>query len=151
MLLHLIAVERVIAAPPATIFDLLADPTQHPVIDGGGTVRAAGAANPPRLSLGAKFGMDMRIGAPYQITNTVVEFAEDQRIAWRHFNGHIWRYVLTPVEGGTLVREEWDPTRAKHMVVVKLLGFERRNRKAMAATLAKLADLATGRVRDQRP
>ena len=143
MLLHLISVERVMPASPSAIFDVLADPAQHPVIDGGGTVRAAKGDNPARLSLGAKFGMDMKIGASYQISNKVVEFEEDRRIGWRHFNGHVWRYVLEPIDGGTLVREEWDPTRADHQLVVKLLGFERRNRRAMTKTLQKLDALTS--------
>ena len=143
MLLNLICVERVMAAAPSVIFDVLADPAQHPVIDGGGTVRAANEDNPARLELGARFGMDMKIGASYRISNKVVEFEEGRRIGWRHFNGHVWRYVLEPVDGGTLVREEWDPSKADHPLVVKLLGFERRNRKAMTQTLVKLDALTS--------
>ena len=41
--------------------------------------------------------MKMKIGAPYKILNEVVEFEEGRRIAWRHFAGHIWRYILEPV------------------------------------------------------
>jgi hypothetical protein len=32
------------------------------------------------------------MGASYKITNTVVEFEEGERIAWRHLSGHRWRY-----------------------------------------------------------
>lgn len=143
MALHRIVVEKLIAASPESIFDVLADPAQHPVIDGGGTLRAAEDGNPARLSNGARFGMDMKLGAPYRISNKVVEFEEGRRIAWRHFNGHVWRYVLSPADGGTLVREEWDPTNAKNHLAVRLLGFPRRNRKAMANTLVKLDALVT--------
>jgi uncharacterized protein YndB with AHSA1/START domain len=147
MALAPIVVERFVAAPAQRIFDVLADPRQHPVIDGGGTVRAALDGNPDRLSAGARFGMDMKVGAPYRISNTVVEFEEARRLAWRHFNGHVWRYVLTPDAsgdgGGTVVREEWDPTHARNQLVVRLLGFPRRNRAAMARTLANLAALVT--------
>ncbi len=139
-----IVVEKFIAAAPESIFDGLADPAQHPVIDGGGTVRAVQDGNPVRLSDGARFGMDMRIGAPYRIGNKVVEFEEGRRIAWRHFNGHVWRYVLSPADGGTLVREEWDPTNAKNHLALRLLGFPRRNRNAMTHTLDKLDALVTG-------
>ena len=145
MALHRIVVERLIAAPPERIFDVLADPAQHPVIDGGGTVRAAGDDNPARLSAGARFGMSMKLGAPYRISNEVVEFEEGRVIAWRHFNGHVWRYVLSPAGGGTVVREEWDPSSARNRLAVRLLGFPRRNRDAMTQTLIKLDALVTGR------
>jgi uncharacterized protein YndB with AHSA1/START domain len=60
-----VSVERLIAAPAARIFDVLADPTQHPVIDGSGMVREARAERPSRLSPGATFGMSMRMGVAY--------------------------------------------------------------------------------------
>jgi hypothetical protein len=44
-----------IAAPAARIFDVLADPSQHPVIDRSGMLQAAGAERPARLSRGARF------------------------------------------------------------------------------------------------
>jgi hypothetical protein len=47
---------------------------------------------------------------PYTIKNTVEEFEEDRRIAWRHFGKHRWRYELEPVEGGTKVTESFDMT-----------------------------------------
>lgn len=145
MALEKIVVERFIAAAPERIFDVLADPAQHPVIDGGGTVRAAPVGSPARLSDGTRFGMDMKIGAPYRISNTVVEFEEGRRIAWRHFNGHVWRYLLSPADGGTMVREEWDPAGANNHLALRLLGFPRRNRKAMTGTLVKLDALVTPR------
>ncbi len=143
----LVAVERVIDAAPGAIFDVLADPAKHPLIDGSGTVRAARTGNPARLTKGAEFGMDMRLVGPYRITNRVVEFEEGRRIAWRHFGPHRWRYLLTPVAGGTLVREEWDATRAPKpvQIVLQASGFPERNRRGMAATLARLADVVTSR------
>ncbi|MDQ3112536.1 MAG: SRPBCC family protein, partial [Actinomycetota bacterium] len=102
MTLSVVAVQRTIDAEPAGVFDVLADPAKHPIIDGSGSVREV-TSSAPRLALGATFGASMRIGVPYRVTNTVVEFEEDRQIAWRHFTGHRWRYVLTPVDGGTLV------------------------------------------------
>ncbi|MCU0261519.1 MAG: SRPBCC family protein, partial [Ilumatobacteraceae bacterium] len=99
---------RFVPAPPQAIFDLLADPSQHAVIDGSGTVVSASDAAPARLTLGSKFGMSMKMGMPYRITNEVVELEEPTLIAWRHMGGHIWRYRLEPVEGGTQVTEEFD-------------------------------------------
>jgi hypothetical protein len=89
--------------------------------------------------------MSMRMTAPYRIRNTVVEFDEPRRIAWRHFAGHRWRYVLTPVPGGTLVREEWDPTPVRWAYpALAMLGFPARNRVSMELTLVRLEAQATG-------
>ena len=139
-----VGVERLVPAGPQTVFDILADPAKHPLLDGSGSVRQARAGNPARLSKGARFGMDMRIGRSYSITNTVVEFEEPHRIAWRHFAGHRWRYLLTEVDGGTLVREEWDPTRVPHLVPFYALSrFPARNRVGMEATLRRLAEMVS--------
>ncbi len=112
--MSVISAQRLVHSDAPRIFELLADPNQHPVISGDGSVRQSHAGNPTRLSNGDRFGMDMKIGVAYQITNRVVEFEEGRQLAWRHFNGHVWRYRLTPTAGGTLVREEWDPSDAHH-------------------------------------
>lgn len=137
---------RVIPAEPQNIFDVLADPAMHPMIDGGGTVRSPRDGNPARLSLGAKFGMNMRLGTPYPIVNTVVEFEDGKRIGWSHVAKNIWRYELEPVEGGTRVTETFDPTEARPGVAgfVRLFGFAKRNRAAMEATLERLEQQVTG-------
>src|SRR5687768_2038807 len=103
-----VSVERTIAAPPERIFAILSDASQHARIDGSGTVRDSRKA-PEKLALGSRFSMDMRIGMPYRISNTVVEFEENRRIAWQHFGRHRWRYELEPQpDGRTLVRETFD-------------------------------------------
>ena len=75
---------------------MLATPALHSVIDGSGTVKGAQPRGPERLDLGARFGMEMNVKVDYKILNTVCEFEEGRRIAWRHFYGHIWRYILEP-------------------------------------------------------
>lgn len=130
---------RFIAADLQAIFDLLADPSQHPAIDGSGTVKAVGDGNPERLSLGAKFGMSMKQGVPYKMTNEVVEFDEPNVIAWRHMGHHVWRYRLRPVEGGTEVTEEFDWGVARSPTLLRLTGVPKRNAKAIDATLDRLA------------
>jgi len=130
---------KVLPATPQQIFDLLADPAQHPTIDGSGSVRKAQSSAPTRLSLGARFGMDMKIGVPYKITNEVVEFDEPKQIGWRHFGGHIWRYILEPVDGGTRVTEQFDWNKSKSPLVLKLQGALNKNQKSMEATLERLA------------
>ena len=92
---------RIVAAPAADIFELLATPAEHALIDGSGSVRGVQPRTPERLSAGAKFGMQMKIGAPYKILNHVVEFEEGRRIAWQHFAGHTWRYLLEPIDAGS--------------------------------------------------
>ena len=134
-----IQASRLVKATPQQIFELLADPRKHSLIDGSGSVQNARVNAPERLSLGAKFGMDMKIGLPYRITNEVVEFDEPKQIGWRHMGGHIWRYVLEPANGGTMVTEQFDWTHSKSPIVLKLMGAFDKNKKAIAATLDRLA------------
>ena len=152
MTLAVVAVQRNLQIGPEKIFDVLADPAKHPIIDGSGSVHEV-TSSAPRLALGATFGASMRIGLPYRVTNTVVEFEEDRQIAWRHFTGHRWRYVLTPVDGGTLVREEWDASRLSWPVqlALKLMGFPERNRRGMEETLRRLEATLDGRAGPIRP
>jgi uncharacterized protein YndB with AHSA1/START domain len=138
-----VSTSRVIAADRQRLFDTVADPANHPVIDGSGSVRAASGDLPARLSLGARFGMDMRMGAAYRIENEVVEFEEGERIAWRHFSGHRWRYELEDVEGGTAVTETFDWSGARAKLPLQLAGFPRRNLAAMRRTLERLDRLVT--------
>lgn len=128
-----ISVSRVIPAPAQKIFDLLADPKMHVVIDGSGTVKRSNPDNPARLSLGAKFSMGMVRNAPYPITNTVCEFEEGKRIGWQHFAKNVWRYDLEPVDGGTKVTETFDWSGGRFGAVVRL--FLRRNKPGMEKTL----------------
>ncbi len=139
-----------VEAPPEVVFAILADPRQHARIDGSGSVQEL-VKGPERLTKGASFGMDMKLfGLPYKIRNTVVEFEEGRRIAWRHFGGHRWRYVLEPTEGGTRVTESFDYSRygLPQRLVIELAGFPRRNREGIAATLVKLKQAAESDVRE---
>ena len=142
-------VERVIPAPPEKIFALLADASRHQDFDGSGTVRDPHKSAPQKLSLGAKFGMSMRIVMPYSMVNTVVEYDENRRIAWQprpayplmglFIGGRIWRYELEPVEGGTRVRESWDFTHERVKAGVRPL--REQTKQNMAKTLERLEQL----------
>lgn len=121
------------------IFDLLADPRQHHLIDGSGSVKGARIDAPERLSLGARFSMDMKIALPYRITNEVVEFDEPHRIGWRHFGGHIWRYIIEESNGGCTVTEQFDWEHNKSPLMLKLMNAQARNAKSIEATLERLA------------
>ena len=134
----IVSVERVISAAPGLIFEILADPRQHSKIDGSGSVKAAKVSAPLRLSKGAKFTMDMKILIPYKMTNTVVEFEENRRIAWQHFGGHIWRYILEPVDGGTKVTERFDWNKSKSPLILKLRKSPQDNAKSIEKTLENL-------------
>jgi uncharacterized protein YndB with AHSA1/START domain len=149
-----VTVERFIAASPEEIFELLVDPARHQAIDGSGTVREARGER-DRLRLGSSFGMSMKLGLPYSMVNTVVEYEEGRRLAWqtrgpglvgKAMGGRIWRYELEPVEGGTMVRESWDITQesafTKPLVKRMAPAATRRN---MAATLERIDKLLTGR------
>ena len=140
-----VSVSRQIDASPEEIFDVLAHPARHSEIDGSGTVKDSRDGQQLRLSPGAKFSMDMRLGLPYRIKNTVVEFEEGRRIAWRHFGRHIWRYELEPVDGGTIVRETWDISREATLsrpIVRRLMGAQTRIN--MARTLERIESAVAG-------
>jgi uncharacterized protein YndB with AHSA1/START domain len=131
----------VVAAPPAEVFALLADPHRHPDFDGSGTLRAL-VTGPSRLELGARFGMAMHLGLPYRISNTVVEFEEGRRIGWRHLGRHVWRYELEPVPGGgTRITETFDYGPARAPWLLELARAPQRNLAAIRATLERLAVL----------
>jgi len=90
------------------IFELLTDPTQHPLIDGSNSVKSVNWG-PETLTLGSKFGMKMKIGIPYHITNYITEFDQNKLIAWRHVGKWVWRYELTELGNGKVrVVESFD-------------------------------------------
>jgi uncharacterized protein YndB with AHSA1/START domain len=139
-----ISVSRVVDAPAGRIFDLLADPASHPLIDGSGSVRASRSSGPRRLELGSRFGMDMRLGVPYRIRNTVVEYEPGRLIAWRHFAGHRWRWQLTDLgDDRTNVTETFDWSTSRSPRAIELLGFPARNRRGIEATLERLAGVVS--------
>jgi uncharacterized protein YndB with AHSA1/START domain len=143
-------VERIIPAPAASIFAVLADPSRHHEIDGSGTVHEAKSGS-QQLQLGSTFGMSMKAGLPYSMVSEVIEFEPDRRIAWqtrspirflgKMVGGRIWRYELEPVDGGTRVRESWDISQEQIKALVRPLRGT--TRKAMTATLARIEQVVT--------
>ncbi len=141
--------ERVIPADPGAIFALVADAARHPEIDGSGTVVAV-KGSPQRLTAGSTFGMSMKQGIGYSMVNTVIEFEEDRRIAWRarpggfvgkFVGGRIWRYELEPVDGGTRVRETWDVSQDHQRSFLKRGKLPEATRSNMEKTLARIEEL----------
>ena len=138
----MISASTVVQAPAARIFDLLADPSRHAVLDGSGSVRSV-VRGPDRLFLGARFAMAMRMGLPYLMVNRVVEFEEGRRIAWTHVSRAIWRYELEPLgPTSTRVVETFDMRGSPLAGVYERVGFAARNERAIVGSLALLADVA---------
>jgi uncharacterized protein YndB with AHSA1/START domain len=145
-----VSVERIIKAPAADIFAIVADASRHPEIDGSGSVKQLKQGAPEQLALGSTFGMSMKLGVPYSMSNRVIEFEPDKRIAWqttfagplgRFIGGRIWRYELAPSGGGTLVRETWDITKDKQRFMLKAGPVGKQTKDAMTRTLERLAEM----------
>ena len=132
----------VVPAPPEVVWDILVRPARHAEIDGSGMVRGERGEARELTGVGDTFGMSMRAGVPYRITNTVEEFDPLRLIAWRHAGRHRWRYELEPVEGGTRVTETFDWSRALaapiYPLLVRLMGHE----EAIPRTLERLRAVA---------
>ena len=147
---HVVTVERVIAAPAAELFAIVADANRHPEIDGSGQVIKVKPGTPQKLVLGSNFGMSMKMGVPYSMSNTVVEFEQDRRIAWqttfsgffgRYIGGRVWRYQFEPVDGGTRVTESWDISQDKQGFFLRRGKLPVATSEGMSKTLARLATL----------
>lgn len=139
-----VTVERLVAAPAARIFALLADAGKHQAFDGSGTVQGTKAESEP-LSKGSTFGMSMKMGLPYSTKNEVVEFEQDRRIAWQTsgflglIGGRIWRYELVSQGDSTIVRESWDISRDKQRFALRRSSLPRATKRNMERTLERLA------------
>ena len=110
-------VQRAIAAEPAAIFGVVADPHGHVKIDSSGMLMdASGEA---ATAVGDTFVIHMDREALndypmglYDVTVKIVTFEPDREIAWTiegQLNiGHIYGYKLEPIDGGTLVTSYYD-------------------------------------------
>ena len=138
------AARIVISAKPKTIFDILANPQRHIDVDGSQTIRS-NISGPERLVLGSKFGMAMRLGINYRIKNKVVEYKENELIAWRHFGQWRWRYELKDLgNGSTEVTETFDGSFAPGLAQL-WLNFRDAypwTQKAVAKSLVRLKEVA---------
>ncbi len=141
-----VSASRLIGADARRLFDLVADPTMHPVIDGSGSVRTVKGGR-RELGLGDRFTANMRIGVPYVITNTVVEYEEGRRIAWAHAGGWRWRWEFEPqepigsgsTEPVTRVTETYDWSTSRVGAYPGRFGRPEKNRAAMERSLNRLA------------
>jgi hypothetical protein len=112
-------VQRNVAADPATIFRLLCAPQGHVAIDSSGMLMDA--TGEPVAAVGDSFVVHMDREAlndyplgRYDVTVTIATFVPDREIAWTVIGqirppiGHVYGYVLEPVEDGTLVTSYYD-------------------------------------------
>ena len=136
----------VINAPADRIFAILANPHRHKEIDGSATIQE-NISGPDKLFLGSKFGMKMHLGIDYRIRNTVVEYKENELIAWRHLGRWIWRYELVNIGPQmTQVTETFDASRAP-LISKAWLSLRKAypwTQKAVAKTLVRLKSTSEG-------
>jgi uncharacterized protein YndB with AHSA1/START domain len=130
---RVVSASRTMAAEPARIFELIADPSQQPRWDGNDNLSEAPAGQRVR-ALGDVFTMTTTKGNVRE--NHVVEFVEGRRIAWTPAEpgqeppGHLWRWELEPIgPAQTRVVHTYDWTR---------LADDRRIARAKATTSERL-------------
>jgi polyketide cyclase/dehydrase/lipid transport protein len=112
-------VERLIAADPETIFNVIRDPHGQVEIDSSGMLMDA--TGDPARGVGDTFVVHMDREAlndypmgRYDVTVVITTFEKDREIAWTIEGqikppiGHIYGYRLEPIEGGTRVVSYYD-------------------------------------------
>lgn len=140
---RIVSSERVIAADPANLFELIADPAEQPRWDGNENLIEA-ASGQRACAVGDVFSMRIHNGEVRE--NHVVEFEEGSRIAWlpapmgEKPPGHLWRWELEPVEGGTLVRHTYDWTNLEDEA--RQVRARATTSKSLAASIDRLASIA---------
>ena len=129
-----VSVSRSVAAPAAKIFQVLADPANHPALDGSGMLRAA-PDQPVPSRAGDTFTMGMYLPelGNYLMLNRIIAFEQDRRIAWEPTpgdaaasghaalrlgasQGYNWGYELQPDGDTTIVTELFDCTEAAQSI-----------------------------------
>lgn len=155
-----VSVSLSIGAPASTLFEIIANPVNHPKIDGSGMLRAATSV--AALSgVGDVFTMAMRNDemGNYEMANQVLELEPDRRVVWEPELltvsraedvegigdcGHVrWGFELVAAgPSTTVVTETYDCTRSPDWLRKAVKGGERW-RESMRATLGKLEELAS--------
>lgn len=110
---RVVSYERTVAAAPARIFELIADPAKQPLWDGNQNLGSADEGQRVR-AVGDVFMMTNR--GDRLRANHVVEFEEGRRIAWMPSLpdgepfGQLWRWEVEEAPEGALVRHSYDWT-----------------------------------------
>ena len=142
---RVVSASRTIAAPPETVFELVADPSRQPEWDGNDNLSMAGPGQRVR-AVGDVFTMTLTGGQVRE--NHVVEFEEGRLIAWNPSEvgkrppGHLWRWELEPAEDGTRVTHTYDWTRLTDEN--RIPRARRTGPDELRASLDRLARLAEG-------
>ena len=132
-----VSASGVVAASPHDVFEYLRRPANHAEISGDGTVKGT-VGGDEVLTAGSRFGMSMRLGVPYRMRSTVLEFEPDRLIAWSHVGGHRWRWELAPIEGGTRLTETFDMSTARFPPGLRLFGYPKRHEDNVADSVRNL-------------
>ena len=124
-----VSVSRTIEVPAEQLFDFLAHPANHPLVDGSGMLRQG--SREVITGVGDVFTMTMHNDemGDYEMANHVVEYEPGRRIGWEPVlkaasrpedqadigdrSEHRWSYEFTPLgPTSTLVTETYDCSRA---------------------------------------
>ncbi len=139
---YLIGARIVINAPAKKIFDIVANPYKQQEIDGSGMLRGA-VKGPEKLVLGSQFAMNMRWKIAYRIANTVVEYKENELIAWSHLLKNRWRYEFKAIDANTTQVTQWmDGRTARPRIWLKFNRVLQWGPIAIARTLVRLKEMA---------
>ena len=140
---RIVTASREIAAPAAKIFDVIADPSLQPQLDGNDNLAEA-TAGQRVCAVGDIFTMMLTMGSARD--NHVVEFDEGRLIAWRPSEpgkkppGHLWRWQLEPLDAArTLVTHTYDWTQLTDKN--RLPRAQATTEDRLQASLDKLAEL----------
>lgn len=148
-----------IPAPAETVFDILADPTTHPAIDGTGWLREA-LDSEPVTAAGQIFRVamyhDNHPAKDYEMANKVVVCDRPHAIAWEpgqdaagdghlSFGGWIWRYDVRSTgstNADVTLTYDWSAVPPELRQHIQFPPFPPAH---LDNSLQHLSDLATGR------
>jgi hypothetical protein len=155
---NVVSVSRRIGAPAARIFAILADPRNHPLVDGSGMLRECSGGRIGEVGDFFDVLMHNDEMGDYEMSNYVVEYEPDRRIGWEPVlkaasraedqpeigdrAKHRWTYELTPLDAtSTLVTETYDCSRAPEWLRKAVRGGVTWTR-SMTLSLEKLDELS---------
>jgi uncharacterized protein YndB with AHSA1/START domain len=147
-----VTVERTIAAPVDTVFDVLSNPERHQELDGSGFIRSVDHAD--RIQeVGEVFTMNMQgphMGGEYKTDNHVSGYAKDKLLAWKTAPagteppGWEWLWELeSQGPNETLVRHTYDWSKVTDTKLLEKVKFPLVSRDQLDDTLARLAAVTT--------